>query len=293
MSIAIIVILFLYASYLTLEKYVVTGHIFGSRSFPESQSSHDTTQSPAPEETPPLQDELVGESHFRIGQSGHTKTNADYSGQVVPQEVQHSNIESNLAARHFPPPPTAVPAVPPWPQQPSNSGSGFERQHNPNTAINREQQLPGILPDDSEFRAWREALLRHQREAEEITSRTSPGTDESEHLKSDMFPERSEIIGQVERENPHQATGVTFDDMEAVENALIRDDISLQQKEQAMKAFSKLEGTDMDRLMRASILGSSEKIKRYMDLYIGSEIRPLSRKTKESILDIFDIEEYV
>ena len=290
MSIAIIVILFLYASYLTLEKYIVTGHIFGSHSVPESQSSHETAQSP--EETPPLQKELVGESHFRIGQSGHTKTNADYSGQVVPQEVQHPNIESNLAARHFSPPqPTVVPVVPPWPQQPSNSGPGFERQHNPNTAINREQQLPGTLPEDSDFRAWREALLRHQREAEEITRKTSPG--ESEHPMSEMFPERSEIIGQVERENPHQATGVTFDDMEAVENALIRDDISPQKKEQAMKAFSRLEGTDMDRLMRASILGSSEKIKRYMDLYIGNEIRPLSRKTKESILDIFDIEEYV
>jgi len=50
----------------------------------------------------------------------------------------------------------------------------------------------------------------------------------------------------------------------------------------------------MERLLRASILGSSEKLKRYMDLYLGqSEGRPLTRKTKESILGIFDIEEYV
>ena len=102
------------------------------------------------------------------------------------------------------------------------------------------------------------------------------------------------MLGYTERENPHRATGVSFDDLDAVEQSLGSDDCTEEQKEQARGAFRRLEGTDMERLLRASILGSSEKLKRYMDLYLGqSEGRPLTRKTKESILGIFDIEEYV
>ena len=292
MSIAIIVILFLYSSYLTLEKYIITGHIFGSHSFPESHSGLEGEQTLETEEPPELQESIVGESHFRIGQGGHARTNKDNSGQVASQEIQHSNIESNLAARHNPPQQqTAAPSVPPWPQQPTNSEQIFDRQHNPNLRTKRESLYPSLPTEDAEFRAWRETLLRHQQETDETRSQAAPV--DAEHAIGEMFPERNEIIGQAERENPHQAGGVTFDDMEAVENALTRDDISPQKKEQAVKAFSRLEGTDMERLLRASILGSSEKIKRYMDLYIGNEIRPLSRKTKESILGIFDIEEYV
>ena len=81
---------------------------------------------------------------------------------------------------------------------------------------------------------------------------------------------------------------------DAVERSLGSDACTEEQKEQARGAFRRLEGTDMERLLRASILGSSEKLKRYMDLYLGqNEGRPLTRKTKESILGIFDIEEYV
>ena len=70
--------------------------------------------------------------------------------------------------------------------------------------------------------------------------------------------------------------------------------VSEKEKEQARDAFLRLKGTDMERLLRANILGSSQKIKRYMDLYIGQNGgRPLTQKTKETILDIFDIEEYV
>ena len=113
-------------------------------------------------------------------------------------------------------------------------------------------------------------------------------------LYGDDLPERDEVLGYTERENPHQASGVNFDDLDAVERSLGSDACTEEQKEQARGAFRRLEGTDMERLLRASVLGSSEKLKRYMDLYLGqNEGRPLTRKTKESILGIFDIEEYV
>lgn len=125
------------------------------------------------------------------------------------------------------------------------------------------------------------------------TGQPLPGIDELPLYRDDI-PERGQVLGYTERENPQRATGVSFDDLDAVEQSLGSDDCTEEQKEQARGAFCRLEGTDMERLLRASILGSSEKLKRYMDLYLGqSEGRPLTRKTKESILGIFDIEEYV
>lgn len=125
------------------------------------------------------------------------------------------------------------------------------------------------------------------------TGQPLPGSAEPP-LYRDGIPERGQVLGYTEREDLHRATGVSFDDLDAVERSLGSDACTEGQKEQARGAFRRLEGTDMERLLRASILGSSEKLKRYMDLYLGqNEGRPLTRKTKESILGVFDIEEYV
>lgn len=292
MSIMIIIILSLYSSYLTLEKYIVTGHIFRLRTNdqpPQEQARRDVPETEKTKETPEVteQADLVGKSHFQIGQSTNI---ADNSGQGAAQDTQQK--ENNLKFTPQQPFqqsvnstfPSSLPQMQPGPEQ--NRGDNQNLQ-------NGNQQFPfRFPPDDSECRRW-----RNPRDEQRDYLRKADYINQSRNLKpsaADEIPERDEVLGPVERDNPHEATGVTFDDMEAIENTLTRDNSSEQEKEQARNTFQRLKGTDMERLLRASILGSSQKIRRYMDLYIGQKGgRPLTPKTKETILGIFDIEEYV
>lgn len=272
MSTVIIILLFLYSSYLTLEKYIVTGHIFRPRLLgngrPETAAE---PEPPAPDDTPPEQKqelELIGASRFRAGQS---QIPVDYSGQALRQGVQPADHGVTFTGRN---------------DLPSSEAAsiGFRSQPEGPSEAPRQNLFPeqpdrlfpsaGAMP----FR-W--------------TGQPLPAMADTS-LYGDDLPERDEVLGYTERENPQWATGVSFDDLDAVEQSLGSDACTEEQKEQARGAFRQLEGTDMERLLRASILGSSEKLKRYMDLYLGqNEGRPLTRKTKESILGIFDIEEYV
>ena len=70
MSIMIIIILFLYSSYLTLEKYIVTGHIFRLRTndqLLQEQIRQEVLETEETKETPEVtaQEDLVGKSHFQ------------------------------------------------------------------------------------------------------------------------------------------------------------------------------------------------------------------------------------
>ena len=86
--------------------------------------------------------------------------------------------------------------------------------------------------------------------------------------EKEEIPERYEITGYVQRSNPHRATGVTFDDMDMIEKAMASDELTEAEQEQARQTFQKLEGTNMERVLQASVLGSSDKLKRYMRLYV-------------------------
>ena len=292
MSIMIIIILFLYSSYLTLEKYIVTGHIFRLRTndqLPQEQIRHEVLETEETKETPEVtaQEDLVGKSHFQIGQSMNI---ADNTGQGVARDAQQT--ENNLKFTPQQPFQQSVDTTfPSWqqhrpPQQGQNQGYN---QNSQNGNVQFSQRFP---PNDSEYHRWRNSLDGH-----EGYPHRADYINQSQNHKpatADEIPERKEVLGRVERDNPHEATGVTFDDMEAIENTLTRDNSSAQEKERARNTFQRLKGTDMERLLRASILGSSQKIRRYMDLYIGQKGgRPLTPKTKETILGIFDIEEYV
>ena len=76
MSIMIIIILFLYSSYLTLEKYIVTGHIFRLRTNDQLLQEQIRQEVLETKETPEVtaQEDLVGKSHFH-------RTIHEYSGQ--------------------------------------------------------------------------------------------------------------------------------------------------------------------------------------------------------------------
>ena len=80
-----------------------------------------------------------------------------------------------------------------------------------------------------------------------------------------------------------------------IEKVITSDSPTETEQEQARRTFQRLEGTNMERILQASILGSSDKLKRYMRLYVdGEEPRLLMMgKDKESILREFDIKEYV
>lgn len=268
MSTVIIILLFLYSSYLTLEKYIVTGHIFRPRTSEENKPGRVEEPDEHPSMKTGQEQELVGASRFRAGQS---PTPQDYSGQASQQVVQPADKGVTFTGwKDLPPSETASPGFPLQAERYLEA----PRQNLFPIQNNNPQPPAETLPP-----RW--------------TGQPLPGIDELPLYRDDI-PERGQVLGYTERENPHRATGVSFDDLDAVERSLGSDTCTEQQKEEARGAFRRLEGTDMERLLRASILGSSEKLKRYMDLYLGqSEGRPLTRKTKESILGVFDIEEYV
>lgn len=120
---------------------------------------------------------------------------------------------------------------------------------------------------------------------------TSPFSGEE---KKEEIPERYEITGYVQRSDPHRATGVTFDDMDMIEKVMTSDGPTETEREQVRQTFRKLEGTNMERILQASILGSSDKLKRYMSLYVDREDPPLlTGKDKDDILREFDITEFI
>ena len=268
MSTVIIILLFLYSSYLTLEKYIVTGHIFRPRT--SGENTPETIKERSEQVAAEVSEgqALIGASRFQPGQS---QTPADYPGQALRQGVQPADHGVTSTGRNdLPSSETASIGFRSQPEGPSEA----PRQNLFPEQPDRLFPSAGAMP----FR-W--------------TGQPLPAMADAS-LYGDDLPERDEVLGYTERENPHQASGVNFDDLDAVERSLGSDACTEEQKEQARGAFRRLEGTDMERLLRASILGSSEKLKRYMDLYLGqNEGRPLTRKTKESILGIFDIEEYV
>lgn len=269
MSTVIIILLFLYSSYLTMEKYIVTGYIFRPRTSVKNKPDKTDGQDELPARESPQEQELIGASHFQVGQS---PTPADYPGQAPHQAIQPADNGVTFTGQSdLPSSETASVGFRSQPEQHTKA----PQQNLFSAQSNKTFPAAGTIP----FR-W--------------TGQPLPGIADAS-LYGDDLPERNEVLGYTEREDPHRATGISFDDMEVVEKSLCSDTCTEGQKEQARGAFRRLEGTDMERLLRANILGSSEKLKRYMDLYIGQNngCKPLTRKTKESILGIFDIEEYV
>lgn len=110
-------------------------------------------------------------------------------------------------------------------------------------------------------------------------------------------PERYETIAFVERENPHKAEGVTFDGLNTVEKILKDEDPLTQPEEElAMETMTRLRGTNMERMLMARIEGSSEKIRRNMDIFLTGRDRIAAGETSgeltdKDILDKFRIEE--
>lgn len=118
----------------------------------------------------------------------------------------------------------------------------------------------------------------------------SPSSSE----EKEEIPERYEVTGYVQRSNPHRATGVTFDDLDMIEKVMSSDGPTDTEQEQTRQTFQRLEGTNMERILQASILGSSDKLKRYMQLYVDRGEPPfLTGKNKDDILREFDITEHV
>ena len=108
-------------------------------------------------------------------------------------------------------------------------------------------------------------------------------------------PERYEITGDVERPDPHRARGVTFDDMDLLSRFMTTDRLSKQEQSHARQTLERLEGTNVERLLQAGILGSDETLKRYIRLYVDSGREPplLAGKDRESIIRDFDIMDFI
>ena len=108
-------------------------------------------------------------------------------------------------------------------------------------------------------------------------------------------PERYEITGYVERPDPHRARGVTFDDMDLLSRFMTTDRLSEPEQSHARQTLERLEGTNVERLLQAGILGSDETLKRYIGLYVDSGREPplLAGKNRESIIRDFDIMDFI
>lgn len=243
------IILFIYASYLSIEKYVYTGNIFTWRGRKYKKERPATPAATHPEITA-SEAEIIGKSRYQMRQaltiddnSGQLELGMEKSDTFTPEkEIEpvlraHETLEKN----------TKFPEVP----------APFQKLNYPE--INYLQE---VSPSSGE-------------EKEEI-------------------PERYEITGYVQRSNPHRATGVTFDDIDMIEKAMVSDELTETEQEQARQTFQKLEGTNMERVLQASVLGSSDKLKRYMRLYVDrGEPHLLTGKNKDDILREFDITKHV
>ena len=240
------IILFIYASYLSIEKYVHTGSIFTWRGRKDRKERRATpvTIHPAASSS---ETEIIGKSRYQIRQS---LTIDDNSGQP------ESGIEKSDT---FTPEKKTEPVL---------------RVREP---LDKNTEVP------APFQKLNYPEIDYMREA-------SPSSGE----EKEEIPERYEITGYVQRSNPHRATGVTFDDMDMIEKAMASDELTEAEQEQARQTFQKLEGTNMERVLQASVLGSSDKLKRYMRLYVDrGEPHLLTGKNRDDILREFDIREHV
>ncbi|WP_195668978.1 hypothetical protein [Bacteroides intestinalis] len=243
------IILFIYASYLSIEKYVHTGGILTWRGR-KDKKAHPAMLAATHPEIPMYEAEIIGKSRYQMRQSltmddnsGQPESGMEKSDTFTPEKETepvlraHEILENNTKSPEVPAP--------------------FQRLNYP-----------------------------------EIDNVQEPSPSSGE--EKEEIPERYEITGYVQRSNPHRATGITFDDLDMIEKVMKSDEPTETEQGQARQTFQKLEGTNMERVLQASILGSSDKLKRYMRLYVDrGEPHLLTGKNKDDILREFDITEHV
>ena len=211
------ILLFLYASYLSVEKYVHTGSVLKWRGRRRSVSAPPVKEEPAEPQEETSEEAVIGRSRYRLWQSP-----------PMDEEYVTSEKRTDTAMKERK---TSVPEFP----------DPFGR------------------PEDGEV------------------------------------PERYEITGYVERPDPHRARGVTFDDMDLLSRFMTTDRLSEQEQSHARQTLERLEGTNVERLLQAGILGSDETLKRYIRLYVDSGKEPplLAGKDRERIIKDFDIMDFI
>lgn len=244
------IILFIYASYLSIEKYVHTGGILTWRGG-KNKKERRTAPAPIQPEIPLPGAEIIGKSRYRMRQS---LTMDDNNGQPEP------GIEKSGT---FTPGKETEPVL---------------RTHEP---LDMNTKFPEV-PASFQRLSYPEI---------DYLQEPSPSSGE----EKEEIPERYEITGYVQRSNPHRATGVTFDDLDMIEKVMTSDVPATEaEQEQTRQTFQRLEGTNMERILQAAILGNNDKLKRYMRLYVDKgEPHLLTRKDKDDILREFDITEHV
>lgn len=212
------ILLFLYASYLSVEKYVHTGSVLKWRGGQRPASGPPVKEKPAEPREETSEEAVIGRSRYRL--------------------------------RQFPP--------------------------------MDEEDTTGENRTDTAMKAGKAPV---------------PGfPDPFGRLEDGEVPERHEITGYVERPDPHRARGVTFDDMDLLSRFMTTDRLSEQERSHARQALERLEGTNVERILQAGILGSDERLKRYMRLYVDSDREPpllAARKDRESIIRDFDITDFI
>lgn len=243
------IILFIYASYLSIEKYVHTGSIFTWRGGKDKKRRR-TVPAVIRPAVSPSEAEIIGKSRYQMRQSltindndrqpepGIEKSDTFTPGkETEPVLRAHETLEENTKSLGVPAP--------------------FQKLNYP--------------------------------EIDYVQESSSSSGEEKEEI-----PECYEITGYVQRNNPHRATGVTFDDLDLIEKVMASDGPTETEQEQTRQTFQKLEGTNMERILQASILGNNDKLKRYMRLYVDrGEPHLLTGKDKDDILREFDITEHV
>ena len=140
MSTVIIILLFLYSSYLTMEKYIVTGYIFRPRTSVKNKPDKTDGQDELPARESPQEQELIGASHFQVGQS---PTPADYPGQAPQQAIQPADNGVTFTGQSdLPSSETASVGFRSQPEQHTEAPNKIFSPHNPTKRF----LLPGRYP---------------------------------------------------------------------------------------------------------------------------------------------------
>ena len=244
------IILFVYASYLSIEKYVHTGGILTWRGGKDKKERPAAPAAIHPE-IPESGVGIIGKSRYQMRQSLTMDDN---------NRQPESGIEKSDT---FTPEKETGPAL----------------------------RVYGTLDKNAKFPEVPAPFQRLNYPEIGYMQEPSPSSGE----EKEEIPERYEITGYVQRSNPHRATGVTFDDLDMIEKVMISDVPTTEaEQEQTRQTFQRLEGTNMERILQAGILGNNDKLKRYMRLYVDKgDPHLLTRKDKDDILRDFDITEHV
>lgn len=153
----------------------------------------------------------------------------------------------------------------------------------PDKSRQREKEEGSAVTFESETGGNTAGIEIPQEEQEEVFRVIPDFEEEEEEWRIDGLSEESQGF----------ATGVTFEELSAVEMVLQKEKPETSEIKEAADIVHRIQGTELLSLLESSMKGTSEKIARLLDRSIAREAASGSSIARNGDLDQFDIGEFV